>query len=150
MHFILIYMRFRCIDMRFRFIYMRFSMNSLPDSCWALRVSDEFSAWFAYRARPGPGPGPGPGPQLWTADLKKTRPGKNWQAIHQKKSMFEQISTISTISMIPSPDECSPKCPSPYIYTHPHWIAIPAPRCGGLSMYYTTHHFGLLKSFKYF
>ena len=33
--------------------------------------------------------------------------------------MFEQISTISTISMIPSPDECSPKYPSPYIYTHP-------------------------------
>ena len=33
--------------------------------------------------------------------------------------MFEQISMISTISMILSPDECSPKCPSPYIYTHP-------------------------------
>ena len=50
-------MRFRCIYMRcyelypFSMYFMRCSMNSLPDSCWALRVSDEFSAWFVHQAR---------------------------------------------------------------------------------------------------
>ena len=65
---------------------MRSSMNSLPDSCWALRGSDEFSACSAPRARPGPGTrarDPGPGRARARAlsfgrqTSKKPRPGKD-------------------------------------------------------------------------
>ena len=91
-------------------------MNSLPDSCWALRVSHEFSAWLVYRARAGPGPGP----SALDGRLQKKRVLEETDMLYiRQNTMFEQISTISTISMILSPDECSPKCPSPSIYTHP-------------------------------
>ena len=92
---------------RCRLIFMHFSMNCLPDSCTGPGPG------------PGPGPGAGPGPQLWTADFKKKRVLEKTDMLYIRKDDVWLISTIFTVSMIPSRAECSPKCPSPYICTHP-------------------------------
>ena len=103
-----------------------FPMNSLPDSCWALRVSDEFSAWFVYRARPGP--------SALDGRLQKKRVLEKTDMLYIRKraclSRFQRFPRFpwSQVRMSVVPSAQVP------IYTRtPHWIAIPGLQVSGYS-----------------